>query len=102
MLLNIPIWCHSLFFGLKKLCHGQANRHWGIFQWSLTSHFMAKTKILVGGYLSFKTFPGVQKGQNVSGKIRFSLFCGILRNLLENDKIANYVLEYILFSKIFS
>ena len=52
---------HGLFLGLEN----KANRHWGTSQWSLTSHFMSKTKIFVGGFLSFQIVTGVQKGQKI-------------------------------------
>ena len=64
----------AYFQGQKIFCHSQANRHWGTFQWSLTSHFMSKTKIFVGGFLSFQIVTGVQKGQKIGLYSLFLIF----------------------------
>ena len=62
---------HSLYLGLENILSWSSKQTLGHFYWSLTSHFMAKTKIFVGGFLSFQIVTGVQKGH----KFGLDSFC---------------------------
>ena len=56
---------HGLFLGLENLMSLTSKQTRGTFQWSLSNHNMVKTKIFVGGFLSFQKFTGNQKEQNL-------------------------------------